>query len=205
MSIVKLKSSYKAKIIVLGSANSGKTTFCAKHANYFSKKYKLTVGVDIFIIDTIDPEDNLITLTCWLCAPEERFELYHSRFFRGARGAFIIFDLTDINSFTEVDKWKEAIYEYVGKIPILLIGNKLDLKGERVIDYKTAKEYADKEKFIGFIEISALNDINVFESFELMNKIIYRSRKADKEQLNHEIIDSSIKNKINSLQLNLDE
>lgn len=133
----------------------------------------------------VNPEENLISLSCWLCAPEEKFDLYHFKFFRGAQGAFIIFNLTDMKSFVEVDKWKEAIYEDIGKIPILLIGNKLNLRDDRIIDYKTAKDYVNKEKFIGYREASALNDINVFESFKLINRIIYNIRKADTQYLNH--------------------
>lgn len=202
MSLVKLKSFYKEKIIVVGSANSGKTTFCAKHADSFTENYKKTIGVDIYVINCLNPKGNLVTFSCWLCAPQQRFEYYHHNFFRGAIAAIIMFDLSNKISFREIKKWKNSIYSHLGKVPVLLVGNKLDLKNKRVIPYEDARNYAERENFVGYIETSAEKDINVSEALEILNEIIYYFRKSGESVFSPKYLNRSVKIKIDRLKFN---
>jgi small GTP-binding protein len=165
-------STYKTKILVLGASESGKNSLFSKYTNGFSKSFEQSLGVDIFVRDEFLSNGESISYSCWVCAPQRRFEYYWPKFFRGASGAIIMFDLINKESFKEVYFWAKIVKKHLGLIPMILLGNKADLKTKRVIDYEEVKLVSEKLKFVDYIEISVHEDINVAESFKILNKAI---------------------------------
>ena len=98
-----------------------------------------------------------------------------NRFFDGANGALLIFDLSRAQTFTEMKKWLSNLYQFSGKnVPFILIGNKVDLIEEigEVVDRAKAKKFAEKEKSI-YIETSAKTGTNIEDAFlELTRRMI---------------------------------
>jgi small GTP-binding protein len=91
------------------------------------------------------------------------FPYLHSLFYFGAKGAIIVFDLTDKKSFESIIKWRDIIWGHIGNIPILLVGNKSDLRqankdqitNEEINNF--IKELDEKQEVpTPYIEISAL-------------------------------------------------
>ena len=71
--------------------------------------------------------------------------------------------------------WLEEIEQNAGnEVKKMLVGNKSDLKSQRVVDFETGKQLADKLE-IPFIETSALDASNVSEAFKVMAMQIYKS------------------------------
>lgn len=65
----------------------------------------------------------------------------------GSQGALVVFDVTAQDSFDHLDDWIESLIEIRGKdVPMILIGNKIDLEANRVITEQQARKYADKYK-----------------------------------------------------------
>jgi len=196
-------SSYKVKILILGSVNSGKHLLSSKYTHGFKDSFKYYIGVDITIKKLTLPNGERITDACWTFAPQEKFQLYWSKFFRGAHGAIIMFDITNPESFKEVKLWVGLVREYISCIPIVLMGNKVDLNYKRVIGYEEAKKFAEEEKFAVYVETSVKENVNIIETIELLNEIIYYHLKSSKETFNPSDLDNSLKIKINNLKLNL--
>jgi small GTP-binding protein len=98
-----------------------------------------------------------------------------SSYYRGANGVIVVFDLTDEQSFSNLRNWFGEVERHCSEnIPRLLIGNKSDLVNKRVIDQKTAQEFANNLG-IPYIETSAKETNNVDEAFlkiveEISNK-----------------------------------
>jgi len=197
--LVKVKSSYKIKILVVGSKNSGKTSFCSKYSDSFSKRFRETIGVDIFVKEELLPDDKFATLSCWNCASQKRFDSSQSLFFRGALGAFILFSVNDLGSYGVAKKYIKDIRKLVNGIPILLIGNKIDLENERQVSYNEAKEYANKLKLVGYIETSTKDDINVSKAYAMLSEIIYIYLRSGIKKFDVNSLDPKIRNKIDDL------
>lgn len=178
--LVKVKSSYKLKILVVGSANSGKATFCEKYSDSFSQRFRETIGVDIYVKDEILPDGKIATLSCWNCAPSKRFYASQSFFFRGALGAFVLFSVNDIKSYEVAKQYIRDIRKQVKGIPILLIGNKIDLEDERKISYKEAMDYSKKLNLAGYIETSSKYDINIAKAYSSLGEMIYYFLQSEK-------------------------
>jgi GTPase SAR1 family protein len=79
-----------------------------------------------------------------------------------------VYDVTDQESFNNVKQWLQEIDRYASEnVNKLLVGNKCDLTTKKVVDYTTAKEYADTLK-IPFLETSAKTANNVEQAFMTM-------------------------------------
>ncbi|KAF5285596.1 hypothetical protein FQA39_LY16565 [Lamprigera yunnana] len=110
----------------------------------------------------------LLLITIWDTAGQERFRTITSSYYRGAHGIIVVYDCTDQDSFNNVKQWLEEIDRYAcDNVNKLLVGNKNDLTTKKVVDYTTAKEYAD-QLGIPFLETSAKNATNVEQAFMTM-------------------------------------
>ena len=114
------------KIILVGPANSGKSTFFSRITGndyILNYKYSATIGVDYGAIYVND-----FRLKIWDTAGQERFSTIVSTYYRGVDMAILICDITDNNLEYKVKNWLDIIKEKSGDIPIILIKNKIDLK-----------------------------------------------------------------------------
>ncbi|KAG7235426.1 hypothetical protein INR49_002656, partial [Caranx melampygus] len=104
----------------------------------------------------------------WDTAGQERFRTITSSYYRGAHGIIVVYDVTDQESYNNVKQWLQEIDRYASEnVNKLLVGNKCDLTTKKVVDYTTAKEFADSLA-IPFLETSAKNATNVEQAFMTM-------------------------------------
>jgi Ras-related protein Rab-6A len=97
---------------------------------------------------------------------------------RNADGAFIVYDITNENSFQEIEYWHEQIkLSSNDDIIIYLLGNKKDLNKNRVIEQMWGYNKAKKLKMNKFIEVSAKTKENLMETFKEFYLEIYRKNK----------------------------
>ncbi|KXN90524.1 GTP-binding protein ypt1 [Leucoagaricus sp. SymC.cos] len=119
-----------------------------------------------------DPTWAFVPLNQWDTAGQERFRTITSSYYRGAHGIIVVYDVTDNDTFTNVKQWLQEIDRYASEgVNKLLVGNKSDLTGKKVVEYTIAKEFADQLN-IPFLETSAKNATNVEQAFLTMAKQI---------------------------------
>lgn len=69
-----------------------------------------------------------VTIKIWDTAGQERFKTITQSFYRKADGIIISFDVTDENSFKNIENWVESIKLHAdAKATRVLVGNKVDL------------------------------------------------------------------------------
>ena len=99
-------------------------------------------------------------------AGHEKFRSLTSAFYRGAHGIVLVYDVTNIESFTNIPKWlKELDLQDYNSIVKILFGNKNDLSIERSVPREMAFKYADNNNMFLF-ETSAKTGNGVYEAFE---------------------------------------
>lgn len=97
-----------------------------------------------------------------------RFRTITSSYYRGAHGIIVVYDVTDLESFNNVKQWLQEIERYACEnVNKLLVGNKSDMVAKKIVDFSTAKEYADNIG-IPFLETSAKDSTNVEQAFLTM-------------------------------------
>ena len=161
---------YVFKIVVLGDAAVGKTSLINQYVEKsFQEDYKPTLGANIIRKDvTIDPINAKVRLIMWDLAGQEKYNVIRSMYFQGCVGALLVYDVTRNNTFENVDsKWLKDFDKYVKKEgAYVLIGNKMDLKEERVVSSEQGKKLADEIKASDFVETSAKYGENVELAFK---------------------------------------
>jgi small GTP-binding protein len=161
---------YSIKIVVVGDSGVGKSNILTRYAqDEFNQDSKATVGVELYT-KAYRIGDKTIKVHLWDTAGQERYKSVTAAYYRGAKGAMIVYDITRPESFNNVDKWFNEIREFGEKnVQLLLIGNKSDLKNLRSVENSKG---VDKAETLGlaFMETSALDDSNVKDAFK---KLIY--------------------------------
>ena len=116
-----------------------------------------------------------VKLIIWDTSGQERYNSLINSYFRGSRGCFIVYDISDRNSFDNLEKKFDLVRDYANEdVKIILVGNKNDLEGQRKVKTEEGKNFAEKMA-CPFFETSAKNNENIDEIFKLMSKKIYES------------------------------
>ena len=63
----------------------------------------------------------------WDTAGQERYHALNVSYYRDAKGALIVYDITDVGSFDKVKKWVQELQKYLPGAPILICANKCDM------------------------------------------------------------------------------
>lgn len=167
------------KILVLGDSGTGKTNIIYKMVNdQFSENSISTTGIDCKVMELILPNENKkIRLQLWDTAGQERFAHLCRNLYSNVDGIMIVYSLVDLKSFLSVSRWIDNIHERIETIPMMLIGNKSDLKNEKIIQYEEGNELAKKYN-IKFYEISAKDGTNLNKSIIDFAEEIFRNNNS---------------------------
>ena len=176
------KEYYKLKLIILGDSGVGKTNIIQRYiSDTFNTETRATVGVEFFV-KNYRVNNDIIKLEIWDTAGQERYKSITSAYYKGSRGALIVYDITRTITFEDIEKWKNEINEKVkGSLKLMLIGNKCDLKDERKVSIEEALEKA-KLLNIPLMETSALDSTNIQKAFESILKEMYKELKKEKKK-----------------------
>jgi len=163
---------YLFKLLLIGDSGVGKSSLLLRFAdNTFTESFISTIGVD-FKIRTLEIDGNTVKLQIWDTAGQERFRTITSSYYRGAHGIIVVYDVTNPETFNNVQKWLQEIERYACEtVHKLLVGNKCDLVSERKVSSDDAREFADQLNLV-FLETSAKDSTNVEEAFSKMARSI---------------------------------
>ena len=167
------KEDYKLKLVVVGDSGVGKTNLIKRFANNtFNSNSKATVGVE-FLSKSFKINNRIFKIEIWDTAGQERYKSITAAYYKGAKGAFVVYDITSKISFENIDKWMMEIKEKSSKdLKLMIIGNKSDLKDARQVSNEEALRKA-QDTGIALMETSALDSTNVKEAFHDLLKEMY--------------------------------
>ncbi|XP_073908292.1 ras and EF-hand domain-containing protein-like [Castor canadensis] len=123
------KSQKAYKIVLAGDAAVGKSSFLMRLCkNEFRGNTSATLGVD-FQMKTVIVDGEQTVLQLWDTAGQERFRSIAKSYFRKADGVLLLYDVTCEKSFLNVREWVDMVEDATHEtIPIMLVGNKADLR-----------------------------------------------------------------------------
>jgi small GTP-binding protein len=178
------------KIVIVGESGVGKSNLIARYLkNEFKQDTKATVGVEFgekkYVYNNLK-----IKAQIWDTAGQERYRSITSMYYKGAKGALCVFDLSSKESFQKVDAWiNEMKKQADNNINLILIGNKVDLPDEQKIVKTEEGEMKAKEFGIAYMETSALKSTNVDKAFNYMIEEIAKKTKNVDDELDDLEID----------------
>ena len=161
---------YLIKLLILGDSAVGKTNFlCKLTENKFNQNYMASTAIDIKNT-SIKINGKNIKLQIWDTAGQEKYRALTRSFLIKAQGILALYDITNHTSFDNLQSWLTLIKEecYVD-IPVIIVGNKMDLEEKRIVDKEEASEYAKKQN-VEFIETSSKTGENVEKTLYILTE-----------------------------------
>lgn len=151
------------KVVVAGDGNVGKTSLIRRYCEgKFEASRVATIGVD-FQTQTVDLPSGKVKLSIWDMAGQDRFQVVRAGFYRGSRASALVYDVSNHESLEHLQRWREEILQAVKSQPLILVGNKTDLR--RAVPREEAERIAAGLDAL-YVETSALNGEGVPAMFE---------------------------------------
>jgi Ras-related protein Rab-18 len=180
------------KIVFVGNSAVGKSSMILRFTEgQFDPGLAATIGVD-FKLHLVDFKQRIkVNLSIWDTAGQEKFHSMTGSYYRGAHAVFVVYDVSNRQSFEHLKTWLEEIDLYeTNKVVKVLIANKIDVS-DRVVSESEGKIFAKQHKLL-FMECSSKDDIHVNDAFELLINAVLddpdlaeASRPSDKKMANN--------------------
>lgn len=168
-----------SKIVMCGDYSVGKTTFVKLFlGGEIQGGYKPTIGADIGR-KIFDIDQRRIIFQIWDLSGQQSFQSIRRQFYSRTNGAILVFDVSRRKTYKNIHQWTKELLDQTGKIPIILVGNKIDLR-DQYSESVTKKEGKKLAEVISnqtgvptpFVEASAIQKKNNLEPFSLLGKTI---------------------------------
>merc|ERR1719324_739612 len=155
------------KCLLVGDGGVGKTTFVKRHlTGEFEKKYVATIGVEVHAMP-FDTNRGRLIFNVWDTAGQEKFGGLRDGYYIQGQCAIIMFDVTSRISYKNVGVWYRDLVRVCENIPIVLVGNKVDVKERKV---KVKQINFHRKKNLGYYDISAKSNFNYEKPFLYLAK-----------------------------------
>tara|TARA_Y100001936_G_scaffold221789_1_gene237100 strand:- start:13 stop:615 length:603 start_codon:yes stop_codon:yes gene_type:complete len=175
------------KVVFLGDTAVGKSCLAVRFVrNEFFEFQEPTIGA-AFLGKNINLNDKRYKFEIWDTAGQERYRSLAPMYYRGAKAAVIVYDITDEDTFKGAKTWVSEIKKKSNNCFILLVGNKVDLTNNRKVDINMVKNYVDDNNII-YMESSAKTGLNVEKIFTTIAENI----PEDNEESEHEPINEIV-------------
>ncbi len=168
-----------SKIVMCGDSAVGKTTFVKLFlGGEILEGYKPTIGVDIGR-KIFDIGQNRIVFQIWDLSGQQSFQSIRRQFYNRTNGAILVFDVSRRETYHNISQWADELITQTGKIPIVIVGNKIDLRDQLRESVTTEEGKSLSEEITNqtgvttpFVEASAIEQKDNLEPFILLGKTI---------------------------------
>ena len=166
------------KILIVGDSGVGKTNFILRFLNNeFNQNYMSTAGIDLKS-GSIIIKNKKIRIQIWDTAGQEKYKAITKNLFLKVMGALIVYDITNENSFYNLQSWVSMVKEECGKhMQIVIVGNKSDLDSKRAISKEEVLNYV-KEQKVEYIETSSKTGENIIKAITLLSEQILENSES---------------------------
>merc|ERR1712096_380474 len=145
------------KLVLVGDGGTGKTTFVKRHlTGEFEKKYVATLGVEVHPV-MFQTNRGKIQFNVWDTAGQEKFGGLRDGYYIQGQCAILMFDVTSRVTYKNVPNWHRDLVRVCENIPIVLTGNKVDIKDRKV---KAKSIVFHRKKNLQYYDISAKSNYN---------------------------------------------
>jgi small GTP-binding protein len=161
------------KVIVGGEGNVGKTSLIRQYAKAkFSEARNITLGIDI-TTQEFDLDGDQVKLAIWDIEGQAG---NRPNFYLGAQAVMLVYDVTSEGSLQSLTEWHARCRRYCPDAPIIIVGNKVDLRLQFPPAWGRAFAKFAKAKH-GFV--SAKTGENVGRGFELLARSAFQRARAE--------------------------
>jgi small GTP-binding protein len=162
----------KAKVCLVGDVAVGKTSLIRRFVQEeFDDRYIATVGTKV-TKKTVNVDwrgtPATLDMMVWDIMGEKGFRaLLRDAYFEGSHGVIAVCDLTRKDTFYDLNNWVQMIRKQVGNVPVVFLGNKMDLKERRIVSEEELARMGTIHNAATFLA-SAKSGAGVNEAFKAL-------------------------------------
>ncbi len=160
----------------MGDYGVGKSTSIHRFVeNKFRADYVPTLGVQV-TKKTIEISGDTVDLLIWDLAGQDRYATVRQRFYSNTEGILMLYDLTRMSSLQNIKKWHIEVFKFIKQIPIILIGNKMDLIEKKEVKNDDVKRFLEENNInVTFkMKTSAKDGVNTEKAFIFLARILMK-------------------------------
>eukprot|EP01038_Epipyxis_sp_PR26KG_P015971 gene15971-21675_t len=161
-------SSSSCSMAIVGDGSVGKSTIVnAFRTEGFLPVYKQTIGIDFYEKQLKIRGDVTVSLRVWDIGGQSIHSKNLSTYLQAANALLLVYDVTNDESFRNLDDWLIQIQKYINleTCSLYLIGNKIDLIALRQITVQQHEKYILDNNLKGGLFVSARTGENVVKTF----------------------------------------
>jgi len=165
--------SFLFKIVLIGDGAVGKTSLRKRWmGEAFEVNYIFTIGCDFAIKEIQFDRDIKVKLQIWDLGGQPHFKEVRKAFYVGASGGIVLYDITNRESFENVRMWIAELIKHTGKkVPVVIVGNKIDLRANEGNYISTLEGLKLKRKIVKEFGIKALFSETSAKTGENVDKV----------------------------------
>ena len=167
------------KVVILGDSRVGKTSILARQMlGYQPPTQNPTIGCHYSEI-RVTVDNTPVVLHVWDTAGQEMYRALVPVYLRGAQAALLVYDVTDRESFKSLGHWRDILLDVCPtNTAVCVVGNKIDLSEEAVVDDDQAKQFASQYGSKLF-KVSAVTGDGLESLFDEVARKILEGEEAD--------------------------
>ena len=181
----------KKKVCLLGDAAVGKTSLVKRYVfDMFDDKYITTLGAKVsrkeinlaFSHELEKPIQVNMILAIWdiLGQKNESAARVRPVYYSGANSALLVCDITRRETFESIPGWIKSFYKVTDDVPIVVLGNKIDIYKEAEVFYEDLEQFSKKFNCPVFLT-SARTNSNVEQAFYRITELMLEESISDNE------------------------
>ena len=153
------------KAILLGNSGFGKTNLINTSMGNNFDDMSQTTTTATFSQKEIKIGKESYYLDLWDTAGQEKYQSVTKIFLKKSEIVVFVYDITDENSFKDLEKWIELTEEMIDNEHVCgIVGNKADLYSKERVKEQIAREFAESKK-MPFQLVSAKENPSLFNNF----------------------------------------
>jgi small GTP-binding protein len=154
------------KVVLVGDTQVGKTCIIANLVNNtFKSSSPPTIGA-AFQTHVLPTPQGPVTMQIWDTAGQEKYRALAPMYYRSADIAVLVYDVTQLDSFDAMEQWASELAEKAPpNLQLMVVGNKVDLMDDRVVQADTADAWAQLHNAKCYMEVSAKTGVGIDRLF----------------------------------------
>ncbi|WVN86740.1 uncharacterized protein L203_101912 [Cryptococcus depauperatus CBS 7841] len=169
LAIMSATGPLKRKVVIMGSTSVGKTSLTQQYVAppSYTPSYYPTIEDTSHKIAKYNGNEYDIEIVD--SAGLEEYSLFPGKYAVGVHGYMLVYSISSRQSFDMIPTIHDKILDYAGleNMPLVIVGQKTDLRDERSVTREEGEALAKKLK-AGFVESSAKDNNNVSAAFETL-------------------------------------
>jgi len=171
-------NSNKYKLVILGEGGVGKSALSVQFMqNHFITEYDPTIENSYQKTIVVDGETCLVDLLD--TAGQEEYSVMRNQYIQAGQGFVLVYSIVGKNTFDVMQDYYDQILAIKHtSVPIVMLGNKCDLRTQRMVTTEQGEKQAAAMNGVPFFETSAKERTNVEEGFTRLLQLMIENRKS---------------------------